>query len=149
MPALPWSDGLKLGLPVMDDTHQEFVDLLARAEAADDAALPGVWRELVEHTVDHFGREDAWMLATGFALANAHTNQHRAVLRVMRKCGQKAAQGDFEPLRKLIPELAVWFPRHAQSVDAALVLHLRGLGYDPETGEVARPEHLPREEVKG
>ena len=31
MPALPWSEALELGLSFMDDTHREFVDLLARA----------------------------------------------------------------------------------------------------------------------
>jgi len=29
MSTLQWSDSLVLGLPFMDDTHQEFVDLLA------------------------------------------------------------------------------------------------------------------------
>ena len=38
MAALPWSDALALGLSFMDGTHEEFVDLLARCEAADDAA---------------------------------------------------------------------------------------------------------------
>ena len=29
MAALEWSDALALDLPLMDDTHREFVDLLA------------------------------------------------------------------------------------------------------------------------
>jgi hemerythrin-like metal-binding protein len=143
MPALPWSDGLKLGLPVMDHTHQEFVDLLARAERADDATLPALWNELVEHTTDHFGHEDEWMLATGFALGNCHTTQHKAVLQVLRHGAAEAAHGNLAPIRKVIGELAVWFPHHAQTMDAALVLHLGGVGFDPRTGEVSRPEALP------
>jgi hemerythrin len=69
---LPWSEALELGLAFMDDTHREFVELLAAAEAADDAALPAAWQALVTHTEVHFGQEDAWMVATGFSSANCH-----------------------------------------------------------------------------
>ena len=149
MPALPWTDGLKLGLPLMDDTHQEFVDLLARAETADDARLPALWAELVEHTTEHFDREDEWMLATGFALGNCHATQHRAVLQVLRHGAAEAAAGNLAPIRKVIQELAVWFPHHAQSMDASLVLHLQGVGFDPTTGQVTRPQSLPAHAIAG
>ena len=149
MPALPWSDGLVLGLSFMDDTHKEFVDLLARAEEADDATLPAAWRELVDHTADHFGREDEWMLATGFSTGNCHSVQHKVVLQVLREGLAHADAGDLAPARQMIRELAVWFPQHAQSMDAALALHLRGVGYDPDSGEVLEPQRLPAEAIHG
>lgn len=149
MPALPWSDGLALGLTFMDDTHKEFVELLARAEGADDAAFPALWNELLAHTEDHFGREDEWMQATGFALGNCHTTQHKVVLQVLREGGRRADEGNTAPARHMISELAVWFPHHAQTMDSALALHLRGLGYDPETGQVLDPARLPAEAITG
>ncbi len=149
MPALPWTEGLELGLSFMDETHKEFIDLLARAEAADDAGLPLVWEELVAHTADHFGREDEWMLATGFALGNCHSSHHKVVLQVLRDGLAKAASVDMTPARQMIKELAVWFPQHAQTMDAALALHLRGLGFDPETGEVRDASALPAEAISG
>jgi len=149
MPALPWTEGLELGLPVMDTTHKEFIALLARAEAAGDDALPSVWEELVAHTADHFGREDEWMLATGFALGNCHTSHHKVVLQVLHDGLAKAASGDLAPARQMIRELAVWFPQHAQTMDAALALHLQGLGYDPATGEMAEPAALLGEAITG
>jgi hemerythrin-like metal-binding protein len=149
MPALPWTEGLELGLCFMDATHKEFIDLLARAEAAGDEALPAVWEELVAHTADHFGREDEWMLATGFALGNCHSSHHKVVLQVLRDGLAKAASGDLAPARQMIRELAVWFPQHAQTMDAALALHLQGLGYDPATGEMAEPAALPAEAITG
>ena len=39
MANLEWSDALALDLPAMDDTHQEFVELLAKVENAPDAKL--------------------------------------------------------------------------------------------------------------
>lgn len=149
MPQLLWSEALELGLPFMDDTHQEFVDLLARCEAADDAALPAIWQALVDHTDEHFGREDAWMRDTGFASGNCHAVQHKVVLQVLREGAKRAEEGDLAPVRQMIKELAIWFPQHAQSMDAALALHLRGVGYDPATGEVRMPQALPAEQIHG
>ena len=149
MPQLLWSEALELGLPFMDDTHQEFVDLLARCEAAEDAVLPAVWQELVDHTAEHFGREDDWMRSTGFASGNCHAVQHKVVLQVLREGAARAGQGDLAPVRQMIKELAIWFPQHAQSMDAALALHLRGVGFDPATGEVRMPQALPAEEIHG
>jgi hypothetical protein len=33
----------------------------------------------------------------------------------------------------------VWFAQHNQSMDAALALHLRKTGYDPELGVLSMP----------
>ncbi len=39
MATLQWDDKLQLDLPELDTVHREFVDLLAHAESADDAAF--------------------------------------------------------------------------------------------------------------
>ena len=46
-------------------------------------------------------------------------------------------------------ELALWFPQHAQSMDAALALHLRRVGFDPVSGVVQAPHALPAEPIQG
>jgi len=149
MPQLEWSDALALDLPVMDDTHREFVELLAQVQAAEDAALLARWTALIDHTDDHFGREDQWMQATGFASSNCHGIQHKVVLQVMREGLARTESGDFGVVREMAHELALWFPQHAQSMDAALALHLRGIGFDPLTGIVHMPPSLPRAAIHG
>lgn len=149
MAQLEWSDALNLDLPLMDDTHRDFVDLLAAVEQAEDAQLPLAWQALVEHTDQHFGQEDAWMASTRFASGNCHSMQHRVVLQVMREGAARAAQGDLKVLRVMASELALWFPQHAQSMDAALALHLRRVGFDPATGVVHAPQALPGELIHG
>jgi hemerythrin-like metal-binding protein len=149
MPTLQWSEEVELGLPFMDDTHREFIDLLAAAESAPDESLPEAWNALVEHTDAHFGQEDEWMKRTGFSSSNCHSVQHKVVLQVLREGGTRAAAGDLAPARQMIRELAEWFPAHAQTMDAALALHLRGIGYDPETDSVAHPNALPAAEIHG
>ena len=139
MTTLTWSDALSLSHPTMDATHVEFVALLAAADEAlpgPDARLLVAFDTLVDHTVEHFAQEDRWMVASGFEHENCHTSQHRAVLQVMSECYRRARdENDFEPLRLAVAELAIWFPQHAQQMDAALAQHLASVGFDEASGQ--------------
>jgi hemerythrin-like metal-binding protein len=125
MNTLQWSDALQLDYEPMDSVHRDFVELLGQAEAASDAALPLAWAALVDHTAEHFGREDEWMRSTRFATAEHHMLQHRVVLNVLREGLVLARKGQFAAVREMAQELGAWFAKHAQSQDAALALHLR------------------------
>ena len=149
MTTLQWSEELELGLAYMDDTHREFVDLLGVVETAPDDALLRHWNALVDHTDDHFGREDRWMNSTGFAASNCHSMQHSVILQVMREGSKRGQAGDLAVVRQMAYELGLWFPQHAQSMDAALALHLRNIGYDAATGIVNLPDALPLTPVHG
>lgn len=134
MAELIWSDALALDMPEMDDTHREFVALLTQVADAADSGILAAWEALVDHTADHFGREDSWMQQTGFASENCHATQHGVVLSVMCEGLAVARGGQLDVIRRLAHELARWFPQHAQSMDAALALHLRSAGFDFTTG---------------
>ncbi len=142
MTALTWNESLALNNAQMDRTHEEFVGLLAAAAAAlagPEVDLLQAFDLLTLHTVEHFAQEDRWMAATGFAADNCHAYQHQAVLAVMQECVNRAREGaDFEPLRLAVDELAIWFPQHAQSMDAALAQHLQGVGFDPMSGQCSQ-----------
>jgi len=146
---LQWSDGLSLDMPLMDSTHQEFVELLAKVVLAEDSALLTQWALLIDHTQEHFDREDQWMAATGFAAGNCHATQHNIILQVMREGGKRGLAGDLALVRQMAHELGLWFPQHAQSMDASLALHLRSAGYDPVTGAIQTPQALPDEPIHG
>lgn len=139
---LAWTDNLVLQQPQLDQTHQEFVDLLNRyGEALDQGqdALP-VFRELLAHTEEHFAMEERWMAATGFETQNCHSSQHAMVLNVMREVVRHAVElNDREPLAIVRTELAQWFPAHAEMMDAALVYTMQQRGFDPATGECRVP----------
>ena len=119
MPQLQWSDALVFDLPAMD------------------------------HTNDHFGQEDRWMQGTRFSSTNCHSVQHKVVLQVMREGIALSEAGDPGAIRQMARELAIWFPQHAQNMDAALALHLRSVGFDPLTGTVALPQALPAGLIHG
>lgn len=84
-----------------------------------------------------------------FASGNCHSTQHKVVLTVMREGLALGRAGRLDVIRQMTHELATWFPQHAQSMDAALALHLRGIWLDVTTGEVSRPDLQPVEEITG
>jgi len=147
---LEWSDDLALDLDFMDDTHREFVDLLVATESADDSQVLARFEELITHTEGHFGSEDQWMKDTHFSSSNCHAMQHDVVLQVMREGLKRGReQGDLKLVRQMAHEIGIWFPQHAQTMDAALAQHLRGVGYDAATGKLSHPEALPAGEIHG
>lgn len=149
MAALEWNETLASGMSAMDETHQEFVDLLAQVEAASDAALPQAWQALIEHTDGHFGQEDRWMVATGFAADNCHSLQHRVILQIMREGAERGAQGELHVIRGMAAELVTWFIHHAQTMDGALAQHLSSVNFDPASGVVYLPQSLPQAPIHG
>lgn len=131
-PALAWSEALALEHPQLDRTHEEFVGLLnALGEAAaSERALPAL-DALLAHTEAHFALEEGWMASCGFDAGNCHSRQHALVLELMREVRRQAVEQDqWEPVNRLVPALAEWFPQHAEMMDAALVFTLRQLGLE-------------------
>jgi len=146
MSALAWTEELRLHQPQMDQTHEEFVELLrvvrAALEAGDAEQALSTFAVLLEHTIEHFAREEGWMLAIGFDADNAHAQQHNAVLKAMREALRVAREeGRWRMLRVAVAELSQWFPMHARMMDADLVLCMRNAGFDPRTGKSERPLH--------
>ena len=142
MTRLQWSDALSLDMPAMDEGHRQFVELLDLAHEAPETSLVDLWRKLVTHTAHVFEREDRWMHATRFSSAHVHSTQHKVVLQVMREGLTAGESGDLITIRKMAAELGQWFANHSQSMDAALALHLRRVGYDPISGVLSMPDNI-------
>lgn len=153
MSTLSWSDTFALNHARMDQTHREFVDLLAAVEQALDEDHESVGRHFdafLAHTEGHFAQEDGWMLRIGFASENCHAFQHRHVLDVLREVkGVIGTTGDAQILRRLITELANWFPAHAQMMDQALAETMQAVGFDTATGAMSNPPAESREPMTG
>ncbi|MFM2121413.1 MAG: hypothetical protein RL722_2881 [Pseudomonadota bacterium] len=146
MSQVAWSADYETSHAQMDDTHREFVDLLQGVEAAlggADADLLGKLDALHAHTVDHFGREDAWMAANGFAAENCHSMQHKQVLDVLVEVRRLFVDGgQRQYVEQLIPALMQWFSMHAQAADyglAQILLHPEQLTAAPSASEAGEP----------
>ena len=143
MSTLTWNDNLALNHRQMDQTHREFVELLGDVERAlddDHESVGARFDQFLGHTEKHFAQEEEWMKRIGFAPENCHSFQHKHVLDVLREVKTVVGTtGDAQILRRLVAELANWFPAHAQMMDQALAETMIAAGYDSDTGKLLRP----------
>ena len=139
IPDLEWNELLHSGDARMDETHVEFIDLLARLRALPAGEQLPLFLELKAHTVEHFAQEERWMLATGFTADNCHAGQHRSILDTMQAVEDHFLKGDQEIIGRMADALAEWFPIHAQTMDAGLAQHMKAVRFDSRTETLADP----------
>ena len=127
MALIAWDSGrFRLGYDAMDATHSEFATLVNRLDGADSQQFAGLFDELLEHTGDHFMREEAMMLASGFPALAEHRDEHRRVLGELRQMANRVSAGRVAMARGYLRErLPEWFALHAATMDSALAAHLR------------------------
>lgn len=115
-----------LGIPAMDETHREFVDLVNRMETSGKAAFIQLFVELVHHTENHFAAENALMQACGFPALREHMDEHQRVLGDLHRICNRVNAGSTTMGRAYVVEqLPDWFGLHASTMDSALASHLR------------------------
>lgn len=93
---LNWTAELHTGDGRMDHTHEEFVTMLNALLLTPQTEQLNLYREFLNHTVEHFAQEDRWMVATGFSEDNCHAGQHATILETMRAVETHYVQGDTE-----------------------------------------------------
>jgi hemerythrin len=133
---LEWSDTLRIGNAVIDDTHKDFVDCLNALAAADEAgALPAL-DAFLEHCDAHFGQEARWMQDLEFGAAQCHRDEHDTVLTTAREVRRRIASGEggIELVQFLAAAIAQWFENHAASMDTVLSLYMKEHGYAATAG---------------
>ena len=134
----------QLGVPEMDQTHEEFVKHITSVEmAADIEVLPRL-NELMSHTEAHFSQETRWMESLNFPQMGCHSVEHEGVLAVMREAKRYVEEGKFEVGRVLARELGEWFRSHAATMDAMLAYAMRN-GAPGECGSGACEMHPSQE----
>jgi hemerythrin-like metal-binding protein len=149
-PALmTWTTSLDTGDARMDETHQEFVDMINQILATpEDEQLP-VYKEFLAHTVEHFAQEERWMLATGFSADNCHAEHHATILETMRVVEAHYLDTDKQIITRMAEALAEWFPGHANSMDAGLAAHLKSVGFNSVTETLADPSAIKNVTMSG
>jgi hemerythrin-like metal-binding protein len=104
----------------MDDLHEEFVDLIGHMQSAEPEQLDELLELLATHLHRHFDIENTWMIETDFPPRDCHIDEHAAVLKSVDQVREQLRGGNVEICRRLVDELANWFPSHADHLDSAL-----------------------------
>jgi hemerythrin-like metal-binding protein len=115
-----------LGVAEMDAMHQEFLDLAAVTERADDSEFAPRFRQLVEHTRLHFAQEGRLMRQCGFRAIGEHEGEHARVLGELLQFNRAVGRGRIALARAYVKQgLPAWFDLHLSTMDAALAAHYR------------------------
>ena len=113
-----------LGIPGMDETHAQFVELVNRLDAAPNSEFAALFTCLLEHTRSHFEEEEARMLQCSFPAIAEHRNEHRRVLGELAQIRKQVDRGLVSFGRMYVREgLPGWFRLHAATMDSALAAH--------------------------
>lgn len=132
MPLMEWSPQYDLGCAPMDATHREFMDLLNVMGAAPDSDFLAAFDAFYAHTVVHFEQENRWMEGSGFPPIHCHMDEHNRVLATLRSLRGMVNRGDIAIGRRAAEEMVSWFSTHAATMDTALSVFMRNVGYVPE-----------------
>jgi len=113
----------EVGYEPMDALHREFHDLLAALQQPGDEGENLL--ALHEHLLRHCSQEERWMRASKFPACDCHEAEHEMLLEVVAEVRRRFDAGDSEIVTRLAQELPQWFEVHANTMDAALAVHLR------------------------
>ena len=112
-----------VGYAPMDEVHREFHDLLLALQQPGDEGEKLL--ALHEHLLRHCSQEERWMRESSFPACECHQREHEMLLEVVAEVRRRFDAGDSEIVARLSEELPQWFEVHANSMDAALAVHLR------------------------
>ena len=121
-----FDDNYRLGVAAMDDTHQEFLELVQQAVMAGKQDFATKFDALFKHTQTHFAEEEATMEAIEHGSKGEHVADHQRILGDMERFNQRAAAGRATMARAWVSDsLLLWFHTHAQTMDSALAADIK------------------------
>lgn len=140
-PVLEASAMPQVALASMNATHREELDLVNQlgalleqgmAGTVDAPAITAKVGEWVEHTRDHFARENRLMQAHGFPPYPMHSGEHERVLQELEGLQRQWLDTQaVEPLAKfLFLDWPGWFDQHVNSMDRVTAQFLSRLGIE-------------------
>jgi len=127
MSIIKWSDNeFLLGMPVMDDTHKEFIILVNKLSDAPDELFSSLFDELTTHTQQHFQQEEKLMTEYKFPAEGEHKDEHQRILGELKQFKKRVDKGLIAFARNYIRDrIPEWFRLHAATMDSALAMHLK------------------------
>ena len=133
-PLIEWDErAFGLGVPAMDETHAQFIDLVNQLDTALHSEFAALFTRLCEHTQAHFEDEEARMLQCGFPATAEHTGEHRRVLGELTQIRKQVDKGLISFGRQYVREgLPGWFRLHAATMDSALAAHWKHYSSGPK-----------------
>lgn len=125
MGKIHWTQKLETGIPFVDADHRMLVGLLNQVDEGietleETSILGSVLNALNDYTVFHFAREEAMLMACGYAGLEEHRGIHARisgrVAKITRKFRQNPAGVEKKEVRDFLHQ---WLVEHIQTEDFA------------------------------
>ncbi len=115
-----------VGYDPIDQDHAEFINLLNQLDAANNTDFVALFRQLSEHTEQHFDRENRLMQEFAFPAETEHKGEHQRVLAEFKQFKIRVDKGMISFGRSFVREqLPQWFELHVATMDSALAAHIK------------------------
>jgi len=118
-------DNIRLDIKDMDEKHDAFVDLLRKIQVAPKEEFLLLFKQMIEHTKEHFAFEETLMRERAYYGLQEHLDEHENLLEEMEYFFQKAVK--MPPFGySYINEYAYdKFKRHIINIDSQLAMFLK------------------------
>ena len=122
---MQWQQKYLLQNEVMDQTHQEFIELLNQLNQAKGDQFITLFHQLNAHTQAHFDQELEWMKESGFSATAEHNADHQRILGELNQMEKRLRPGTLPLVKAWASDrLPQWFELHITTMDSALSAHL-------------------------
>jgi hemerythrin-like metal-binding protein len=133
-PLIIWTEKMSVGVEVLDTDHKRLIDLLNDLHDGIDAGhgterLDRVLDGLLDYASTHFAHEEDFFAQSGYPGAAEHTQEHRALTKLVKDVQARYNQGKFEALSmNTMNFLKEWLTDHIQGSDKNYKAHLNAMG---------------------
>lgn len=126
MTLLEKTDVVTVGYSPIDGDHDEFISLLNKLDATDNANFPALFRQLYEQTEQHFERENQLMKQFSYPGETEHKGEHQRLLGEFKQFKSRVDKGLVPFGRSFVKDrLPQWFGLHLTTMDSALAAHIK------------------------
>lgn len=129
---LEWSDKFSTDIVSLDHQHEELIYLsqsLLETLSDDCATLAqkqAVFKDLVDHALEHFDYEERIMRNIHYADYESHLSEHDELRKEIGNISESVLHGeDIADWKGLVSMVQVWVLRHIVASDTKIRKHLR------------------------
>lgn len=114
-----------LNEPTIDNDHRKFIEIVNRAEQADNNEFKVIFQELLEHIESHFAYENQLMDSSQFPAIAEHKGEHARILGQLHQFAERVNKGRVQFARSwVLEQMPSWFQLHLTTMDSALMAHV-------------------------
>lgn len=118
-------ESLRLDIQSMDQKHDEFLVLLAKIQSCSKEEFMSFFKEMIDHTKEHFSYEEDLMDELNFYAKGEHFEEHRNLLGEMEYFYEKAKKIPVFGKSYINDYAYDKFKRHIINIDSQLAMFLK------------------------